>query len=73
MLNIKMEPNTRNYLVRLLENYKNSLRYTNMLNTEKEMELNKIRIATARLMGQAPDICLNKNEEVTNYVIGDKE
>lgn len=73
MLNIKMEANTRNYLVRLLENYKNSLQYADMLKTKKDMELEKIRVATARLMGKEPSIDLNKNTSPINFGLGADE
>lgn len=67
MLKIEMESSTKNYLVRLLENYKEYIQKNKFNQKEKEYELNQISIATSRLMGIKPGIALNKNLEPINF------
>ena len=66
-MKIEMSPSTRNYLVRLLENYKNGLKYTNMPKTGMEHELEMIRIANDSLMGKKEKISLDKNQSPINF------
>lgn len=63
---IKMEPNVRNYLYRLLEEQETKLD----LKDEKEYErqLNLIRIAKARLTGKEPAMSLTKESSLMSIL-----
>ncbi len=64
MLTIKMESNTRNYLVRLLENDLKTNKVDLMY------ELNNINKAMKNLMGQIPETDLSRNIAPTNFIVG---
>lgn len=62
MLVIKMEAGTRNYIYRLLENYKKNLQYSGLTPTRIKYEREQLELAMNRLTGKEPKIGLNKNE-----------
>ncbi len=70
MLTIKMESNTRNYLVRLLENYKEHLNDLKTNKVDLMYELNNINKAMKNLMGQIPETDLSRNIAPTNFIVG---
>ncbi len=70
MLTIQMEVSTRNYLVRLLENYKEHLNGLKANRYDLMYELNNIAKANASLMGKTPPIALNKNQSPINFGLG---
>lgn len=71
MLIIKMEASTRNYIYRLLENYKENLKYSRLTPRKLQYEYQQIEIAMNRLMGKEPKIALDKNTSQINYLSGD--
>ena len=58
---IKMESNIKNYIYRILENYKNNLQYSNLTPTRIKYEREQLNIAMSRLQGKEPKISLDKN------------
>lgn len=73
MLTIEMEASTRNYLYRLLENYKEHLNGLKANKVDLMYELNNIAKAQASLMGKVPQIALNKNDVPINFGLGEAE
>ncbi len=73
MIKIEMEASTRNYLVRLLENYKEHLNGLKANKVDLMYELNNISKAYASLMGKTPPITLNKNQVPINFGLGEEE
>ncbi len=71
MLTIKMESSTRNYIYRLLENYKENLKYGSLPASRLQREYEHIEIAMKNLMGEAPKVALNKNQSLTNFIESD--
>lgn len=61
MIRIEMEASTRNYLVRLLENYKDHLNALKANKLDLMYELNHINKAIKNLMGQIPEVDLSRN------------
>ena len=64
---IKMESSTKNYLIRLLENHRTHLRYSNLTPARVDYEYRNVDLATARLMGKEPQPSLQKDIEEINY------
>lgn len=67
MIKIEMEVSTRNYLVRILENYKSMLKKTKMHEKDLEYELKQIELANRYLFGKKVDISLGKTIVPTSY------
>lgn len=64
-----MEVSTRNYLVRLLEKYKNTLEKTKINGVNLEYELKQIELANGYLLGKKVDIALGSVKNPTNYIV----
>lgn len=69
MIKIEMEVSTRNYLVRLLENYKVSLKKMKIHEKDLEYELKQIELANSYLLGKKVDIALGSIKNPTNYIV----
>ncbi len=69
MIKIEMEVSTRNYLVRLLENYKVSLKKMKIHEKDLEYELKQIELANSYLLGKKVDIALESIKNPTNYIV----
>lgn len=69
MIRVEMEVSTRNYLVRLLENYKSTLKKTNINEKDLEYELKQIELANDYLLGKKVDIALGSIKNQTNYIV----
>lgn len=70
-MNIKMEPSIRNYIYRLLENYKENLKYAKLPPRKLQYEYQQIEIAMNRLLGKEPNIALDKNQSPINFIRSD--
>ncbi|MCI8346588.1 MAG: hypothetical protein HFJ12_01390 [Bacilli bacterium] len=70
MIRVEMESSTRNYLVRLLENYKEHLNGLKANKVDLMYELNNINRAMKILMGKIPETDLSRNIAPTNFIVG---
>lgn len=71
MIRIEMEPNIKNYLVRLLEQKEKELKSLNAKNIEYDLTL--IKTATARLNGVRPQMDLSKNISPIRFGLTEEE
>lgn len=66
MIKVEMDYGTRNYLIRLLENHKKSLKKITINEYDLAYETEQISKAIDYLMGKKAKVVLNKNIEPIN-------